>query len=121
MLRCGGRDPLKPGTPNQALEKTRNSVLRYREIVGCELLNFFEGSAEQYLSLYLLRSCNLVTIRRWQEIARVPTIKMACYSFTPRGPAHLELEYFSEKNISQFLIQFPVADLMARGRDLVSP
>jgi hypothetical protein len=27
--------------PNQALEQTRDSVLRYGEIVGCELLNFF--------------------------------------------------------------------------------
>ena len=26
--------------PNQALEQTRNSVLRYGEVVGCELLNF---------------------------------------------------------------------------------
>jgi len=25
---------------NQALEQTRDSVLRYREFVGCELLNF---------------------------------------------------------------------------------
>jgi len=25
---------------NQALEQTRDSVLRYREVVGCELLNF---------------------------------------------------------------------------------
>jgi hypothetical protein len=29
------------GTPNQALEQTRDSVLRYGEVVGCELLNFF--------------------------------------------------------------------------------
>jgi hypothetical protein len=28
-------------TPNQALEQTRDSVLRYGEVVGCELLNFF--------------------------------------------------------------------------------
>ena len=27
--------------PNQALEQTRDSVLRYGEVVGCELLNFF--------------------------------------------------------------------------------
>ena len=26
---------------NQALEQTRDSVLRYGESVGCELLNFF--------------------------------------------------------------------------------
>jgi hypothetical protein len=26
---------------NQALEQTRDSVLRYGEVVGCELLNFF--------------------------------------------------------------------------------
>jgi hypothetical protein len=25
----------------QALEQTRDSVLRYGEVVGCELLNFF--------------------------------------------------------------------------------
>jgi hypothetical protein len=29
------------GMPNQALEQTRDSVLRYGEVVGCELLNFF--------------------------------------------------------------------------------
>jgi len=29
------------GMPNQALEQTRDSVLRYGESVGCELLNFF--------------------------------------------------------------------------------
>jgi hypothetical protein len=28
------------GTQNQALEQTRDSVLRYGEVVGCELLNF---------------------------------------------------------------------------------
>jgi hypothetical protein len=27
--------------PNQALEQTRDSVLRHGEAVGCELLNFF--------------------------------------------------------------------------------
>ena len=27
--------------PNQALEQTRDNVLRYGEVVGCELLNFF--------------------------------------------------------------------------------
>jgi len=27
--------------PNQALEQTRDSVLRYGESVGCELLNYF--------------------------------------------------------------------------------
>ena len=26
---------------NQALEQTRDNVLRYGEVVGCELLNFF--------------------------------------------------------------------------------
>jgi hypothetical protein len=31
----------KPGMPNQALEQTRDSVLRYGAVVGCELLNFF--------------------------------------------------------------------------------
>jgi len=77
MLRYGGRDPLKPGTLNQALEKTRNSILWFREIVGCELLNFFGGSEEQDFSLYLLRSCNLVTKRRWHAIAQVPTVKIA--------------------------------------------
>ena len=30
-----------PGMPNQALEQTRDSVLRYGAVVGCELLNFF--------------------------------------------------------------------------------
>ena len=29
------------GRQNQALEQTRDSVLRYGEVVGCELLNFF--------------------------------------------------------------------------------
>lgn len=29
----------RPGRPNQALEQTRDSVLRYGESVGCELLN----------------------------------------------------------------------------------
>jgi len=29
----------RPGMPNQALEQTRDSVLRCGEIVGCELLN----------------------------------------------------------------------------------
>jgi len=32
--RCGGGE-----APNQALEQTRDSVLRYGERVGCELLN----------------------------------------------------------------------------------
>ena len=31
-------------SPNQALEQTRDSVLRYGERVGCELLNFFVPS-----------------------------------------------------------------------------
>jgi hypothetical protein len=30
----------EPGMPNQALEQTRDSVLRYGESFGCELLNF---------------------------------------------------------------------------------
>jgi hypothetical protein len=30
-----------PGRQNQALEQTRDSVLRYGESFGCELLNFF--------------------------------------------------------------------------------
>jgi hypothetical protein len=34
------RDHSRAG-PNQALEQTRDSVLRYGESVGCELLNFF--------------------------------------------------------------------------------
>ena len=29
------------GRQNQALEQTRDNVLRYGEVVGCELLNFF--------------------------------------------------------------------------------
>ena len=32
---------MNQGRPNQALEQTRDSVLRYGEVVGCELLNFF--------------------------------------------------------------------------------
>ena len=36
----------KPGMPNQALEQTRDSVLRYGESVGCELLNFFVRQQE---------------------------------------------------------------------------
>ena len=28
-------------TQNQALEQNRDSVLRYGQVVGCELLNFF--------------------------------------------------------------------------------
>ena len=31
---------------NQALEQTRDSVLRYGEVVGCELLNFFVRQQE---------------------------------------------------------------------------
>jgi len=31
----------RKGRSNQALEQTRDSVLRYGEVVGCELLNFF--------------------------------------------------------------------------------
>jgi hypothetical protein len=34
------------GMPNQALEQTRDSVLRYGEVVGCELLNFFVRQQE---------------------------------------------------------------------------
>lgn len=34
-------------TPNQALEQTRDSVLRYGELVGRELLNFFVGRDRQ--------------------------------------------------------------------------
>ena len=30
---------MNQGRPNQALEQTRDSVLRYGEVVGCELLN----------------------------------------------------------------------------------
>ena len=29
------------GRQNQALEQTRDNVLRYGEVAGCELLNFF--------------------------------------------------------------------------------
>jgi hypothetical protein len=29
------------GRANQALEQTRDNVLRHGEVVGCELLNFF--------------------------------------------------------------------------------
>jgi hypothetical protein len=36
----GARPELK-GKANQALEQTRDSVLRYGAVVGCELLNFF--------------------------------------------------------------------------------
>ena len=37
---------LNQGMPNQALEQTRESVLRYGEVVGCELLNFFVRDIE---------------------------------------------------------------------------
>jgi len=32
---------IRPQRANQALEQTRDSVLRYGEVVRCELLNFF--------------------------------------------------------------------------------
>jgi hypothetical protein len=35
------RKAISKGRQNQALEQTRDSVLRYGEVVGCELLNFF--------------------------------------------------------------------------------
>ena len=38
---ASGQPSGNPGMPNQALEQTRDSVLRYGESVGCELLNFF--------------------------------------------------------------------------------
>jgi hypothetical protein len=38
--------PQTQGMPNQALEQTRDSVLRYGESVGCELLNFFVRQQE---------------------------------------------------------------------------
>jgi hypothetical protein len=34
------------GMPNQALEQTRDSVLRYGGSFGCELLNFFVRQQE---------------------------------------------------------------------------
>jgi hypothetical protein len=34
------------GRQNQALEQTRDNVLRYGEVVGCELLNFFVRQQE---------------------------------------------------------------------------
>jgi len=34
-------------TQNQALEQTRDSVLRYGERVGCELLNFFVRKSQE--------------------------------------------------------------------------
>ena len=36
-----GQTRNQPGRQNQSLEQTRDSVLRYGEVVGCELLNFF--------------------------------------------------------------------------------
>ena len=36
---------------NQALEQTRDSVLRYGESVGCELLNFFVLLPDENLEL----------------------------------------------------------------------
>ena len=37
---------MESGMPNQALEQTRDNVLRYGEVVGCELLNFFVRQQE---------------------------------------------------------------------------
>jgi hypothetical protein len=37
-----------PPRANQALEQTRDSVLRYGEVVGCELLNFFVRPQEDH-------------------------------------------------------------------------
>ena len=46
---------MNQGRPNQALEQTRDSVLRYGEVVGCELLNFF---VLPKLCPYEIRSCD---------------------------------------------------------------
>ena len=42
---------IRPQRANQALEQTRDSVLRYGESVGCELLNFFVLDTEIRLCL----------------------------------------------------------------------
>jgi hypothetical protein len=49
--------------PNHALEQTRDSVLRYGEVVGCELLNFFVRPDKQELVKMrraLIQACVLV-------------------------------------------------------------
>ena len=40
------RRPLNQGRQNQALQQTRDNVLRYGESVGCELLNLFVGPTQ---------------------------------------------------------------------------
>jgi hypothetical protein len=43
-LRLGSPGHKNQGRANQAVEQTRDHVLRYGEVVGCELLNFFVRS-----------------------------------------------------------------------------
>jgi hypothetical protein len=61
--------------PNQALEQTRDNVLRYGEVVGCELLNFFvrlqDARAEKPLAVLTCRQS-----RGWQ----LPVIREPCVS-----------------------------------------
>ena len=42
-------------SPNQALEQPRDSVLRYGESIGCELLNFFVIQSQNAEVGYLYR------------------------------------------------------------------
>jgi hypothetical protein len=66
--------------PNQALEQTRDSVLRYGEVVGCELLNFFVRQHEaqsqsrvNHSSFDAARSASLIPVVLAQPNSPVPT------------------------------------------------
>jgi hypothetical protein len=65
--------------PNQALEQTRDSVLRYGESVGCELLNFFvrqqEAQSQSREAPSPVRVKQMVAAARSKSRSRQPTLE----------------------------------------------
>jgi hypothetical protein len=68
--------------PNQALEQTRDSVLRYGEVIGCELLNFFVRQQEaQSQSRGGMPSIDVpARLPSHRAMLRVPSLRPACLS-----------------------------------------
>ena len=62
---------MNQGRPNQALEQTRDSVLRYGEVVGCELLNFFVGNRrKKMIPERIQRYAKLISAQPTAEIEK---------------------------------------------------
>ena len=70
--------------PNQALEQTRDKVLRYGEVVGCELLNFFVRQQKPRA----VKPRAVLACRQWLTMAapfasrsQRPTLECRCADF----------------------------------------